>query len=585
MSQPGKWFLGLIPIAGLVLLASSFRQGGVEADLVARANAGLAASGLSWAKVEMHGRDAIVTGEAPDPGLRPLAISAADRVFGVRQVGDKMSVLPEVKPFVFNAVRDGARLVLTGYVADAAARAAVVNAAKKAIPDAVIVDELKIARGASAAFAGATAFGVAELGKLGNGTLNISDSTLSLTGRALDLPKFADVKGKLAALPAGMSLGKGLAVGDILPPIVKPFGFIAEKTASTLILTGYVPNEAARTALVSAANALGKPVSDRLQVADGAPAGDWESAGRALIGELSKLTTGKAVLEDAKASISGVGMSGVSDETVKNDLKALPSGYALIKADIETGAIRPYTFQAMRADGRLALSGYVPDAKSRDEILNHAKRFFEGDTITNTIVEGAGAPKDFLNAAKASLQDLARLLPGSSLQMSDSTLTLKGLAAFDGARDQIAAQFRRNAPGGYTAAVDISTAALPAPALPPECQILYRDALSRAAIRFRTASADLSEDSAGLLDRLVVVTLRCQTAKIEIGGHTDSDGSPQANADLSRRRAEAVASYFVRAGISAEQFEPVGFGETKPVAPNDSAENKAKNRRIEFVVK
>jgi OOP family OmpA-OmpF porin len=57
------------------------------------------------------------------------------------------------------------------------------------------------------------------------------------------------------------------------------------------------------------------------------------------------------------------------------------------------------------------------------------------------------------------------------------------------------------------------------------------------------------------------------------------------NNDLSRRRAEAVAQYLVRAGINADRLEPAGYGPSRPVAPNDTAENKAKNRRIEFTVK
>ena len=79
--------------------------------------------------------------------------------------------------------------------------------------------------------------------------------------------------------------------------------------------------------------------------------------------------------------------------------------------------------------------------------------------------------------------------------------------------------------------------------------------------------------------------MRCRGGKIEIGGHTDADGQASANLDLSRRRAQSVAAYFEAAGISADRLNPTGYGSTVPVAPNDTAENKAKNRRIEFLVK
>ena len=94
-----------------------------------------------------------------------------------------------------------------------------------------------------------------------------------------------------------------------------------------------------------------------------------------------------------------------------------------------------------------------------------------------------------------------------------------------------------------------------------------------------------SRISAGLLDRLIETALRCPNANIEIAGHTDSDGDDAANQELSEKRAQAVADYLVKAGLPATRFSAVGYGETQPVAGNDSGEGKAQNRRIDFVVK
>lgn len=586
MSQPKKWFIGLVPVAGLLLAAGAMRQTPVETDLTARGSAKLAEAGLDWAKVVMSGRDAVIIGEAPDPNLRSLAISAADRTFGIRNVIDKTTVLPEAKPYTLSAVKERNSITLTGFVPNAAARTAVEEAAKKLNPGATITNNLKLARGAPAVLVASTTFGLGELSKLSGGAMSLVDSTLAMHGRAADLPKFTDIKAKLAALPAGVKLTKGLAPGDILPPIIKPFHFTADKSANGITLTGFAPNEQAKAALGAAAAASGKAVINNLVIADGAPAGDWQSAGSKLVAELAKLNSGKAVLSDNMATISGAGALGVNEDVVRSDLKALPTGFSLVKADIDAGVIRPYLLNITRGEGTVTLTGFVPDTKTRGELVGQAKKFFEGDTINDQLVEGPGAPKEFLAVAKAGIQDLSRLVPGSSFSLSGSNASLKGMALFDHAREQIATGFRRNVPGAFQGVVEIAVAPLP-PLITssPECDLLYKDVLSRAPIRFRTASADLSEESLGLLDRLTVVTLRCSHAKIEIGGHTDSDGSPQANAELSRRRAEAVASHMVRAGIAVDRLEPVGYGETKPIAGNDSAENKAKNRRIEFVVK
>ena len=61
--------------------------------------------------------------------------------------------------------------------------------------------------------------------------------------------------------------------------------------------------------------------------------------------------------------------------------------------------------------------------------------------------------------------------------------------------------------------------------------------------------------------------------------------APAINQQLSVRRAQSVVAYLVQAGVDAAQLEPVGYGTTRPIAPNDSSENMARNRRIEFAVR
>ena len=104
-------------------------------------------------------------------------------------------------------------------------------------------------------------------------------------------------------------------------------------------------------------------------------------------------------------------------------------------------------------------------------------------------------------------------------------------------------------------------------------------------IRFGWASADLERSSLPTLDRLAEVAKACPTAKIEIGGHTDAEGTPERNASLSQRRAQSVVAYLSNAVVAMERMTAVGYGAAQPVAPNDTAENRAKNRRIEFTVR
>jgi outer membrane protein OmpA-like peptidoglycan-associated protein len=68
---------------------------------------------------------------------------------------------------------------------------------------------------------------------------------------------------------------------------------------------------------------------------------------------------------------------------------------------------------------------------------------------------------------------------------------------------------------------------------------------------------------------------------LEIGGHTDNVGKPDYNMKLSDERAAAVRQWLVAHGIAASRLTSRGYGDTQPVVPNNSDENRAKNRRVE----
>jgi len=101
---------------------------------------------------------------------------------------------------------------------------------------------------------------------------------------------------------------------------------------------------------------------------------------------------------------------------------------------------------------------------------------------------------------------------------------------------------------------------------------------------FNTGSADLLPASRLELDRLASLLDGNPELRVRINGHTDDVGSEADNLRLSEDRARAVYDYLVDAGISADRLRFKGFGETVPLAPNDSPENRRLNRRTEFEI-
>jgi outer membrane protein OmpA-like peptidoglycan-associated protein len=103
-------------------------------------------------------------------------------------------------------------------------------------------------------------------------------------------------------------------------------------------------------------------------------------------------------------------------------------------------------------------------------------------------------------------------------------------------------------------------------------------------IFFETAKWDLQEKSKTELFRILKFMRENPKIKIEISGHTDDIGSDAANLDLSKKRAQSVVDYLTKAGIETSRLLSKGYGETQPLTPNTSDENRAMNRRIEFKI-
>ena len=115
--------------------------------------------------------------------------------------------------------------------------------------------------------------------------------------------------------------------------------------------------------------------------------------------------------------------------------------------------------------------------------------------------------------------------------------------------------------------------------------VLKKDAIVQLQdITFETGKADLKPESNEELDRLVGLLEGNQTIKVEISAHTDDVGNDDYNLKLSEKRAKTVVDYLTSKGIKADRMTAKGYGETQPLVGNDTDENKAKNRRVQFKI-
>jgi len=115
------------------------------------------------------------------------------------------------------------------------------------------------------------------------------------------------------------------------------------------------------------------------------------------------------------------------------------------------------------------------------------------------------------------------------------------------------------------------------------CEIMAK-VISLDGVYFHTNSAELKGDSYAVLDSAAATLTSMPNVSVEVAGHTDSQGDAGYNQNLSQQRAETVRSYLISKGVSTSRLSATGYGETQPVADNNTSAGRAQNRRVELRV-
>ncbi len=250
----------------------------------------------------------------------------------------------------------------------------------------------------------------------------------------------------------------------------------------------------------------------------------------------------------------------------------------------------PYTLSGvLSSDGSLILNGYVRNENERTRLLAEAERLYPG-RVTNDMVKIArGAPKmNWLAIGATHLKGLSMLKNGKFM-ISDTDSFLSGEADNADIRASVNTLIA-GLPTGFNGSskIDVANAApVVIGQLKDEtvCQNLFAELKGNNKINFAYGgSAIEGEASIALLDAMATAVKQCSSFRVTVEGHTDSDGAEAYNQNLSQQRAEAVVTYLIDNGVNPANVTAVGYGETKPIASNDTRQGMAANRRIEFTV-
>lgn len=240
-------------------------------------------------------------------------------------------------------------------------------------------------------------------------------------------------------------------------------------------------------------------------------------------------------------------------------------------ADIAALAVPDYTFQAVKsADGTITLKGNAPAS-----VLQAMLALEELPVNIGRFTMNSAAPEGFAEAAMAGLHALASFQTGQ-IVLRDGQWLLSGNAPTDAVSTAAIAGLEASTPG-----VSWNTL-IRAPSAVAVCRDEVAAYMSGKAILFPSGGTTPTPASLDLLPGLTERLAICPDAPVYVEGHTDADGTAQANLGLSIHRAEAVVDALVGLGVDPARLYAVGYGASLPVASNTTADGKRQNRRIVF---
>jgi outer membrane protein OmpA-like peptidoglycan-associated protein len=409
------------------------------------------------------------------------------------------------------------------------------------------------------------------------------------------------------------------------PPPANPWLWRAALEGGVLTISGATPSPHERTALAALAQKTlpQARVVDQSSYFSGAPA-DFVIRAEGALQVLAHLSAGEAQLRGDALSVSGETATPADYQAavaLAKHATAVIIDIAAPKApsgDTVSPGVTPYMLGAEKSEKALTLTGFYPDTAAHEKILAVAGAKFAGLALTDGMRQAAGAPKNFLTASLAGLEQLARLRDGQ-FALVEGAVSLDGEAVRAEVADEVKTAFLAAVPGGFAVQTHLTGAAREAPppslpvtspapprealptplreASPPPpreaspasprtvgidhqiearaCRDQLRALLQATPIRFEYARAEISPDSVAVLGSAADIVRRCPAVAFDVAGHWR-------NARLALGRAESVVDWLAGAGIDRARLTARAAGES---GPGDPQEDQETNRHVEFKLK
>ncbi|MET3132990.1 OOP family OmpA-OmpF porin [Oxalobacteraceae bacterium GrIS 1.11] len=225
--------------------------------------------------------------------------------------------------------------------------------------------------------------------------------------------------------------------------------------------------------------------------------------------------------------------------------------------------------------GQVLAAGTVPDEASKAAVLARLRELYGADKVVDQISVGPVAlPANWNSYVQKLISPDLKLISRGQLKIDGSIISLRGEVANEAQRQKIASDMATNLNPTYTVNNGLRVSAAE--------QNILDTTLANRIVEFESGKTTLTPVGRAILDEMSVAMKSLKDRKVEVIGHTDNQGLRASNLGLSQARAEAVKFYLSGKGINGDLLTASGQGSDRPIASNDTAEGRARNRRIEF---
>ncbi len=584
-------FIASVTAAALVAI---FAVATLENTTERNSKSALVASGQNWVQIETDGTLVILTGTAPDERKRIQAFDAISGVVSTTRIRNLMEVeesIPAIAPhFALEILRSGTDISLIG-ITPSEANGDTIRTAIAGIEDVSLIDMKKSTTWAAPeGWDVALQFGTEIMMRVDRAKISIMSGEVIVTAVVKSDAEKKLLQQELQSLkPEGVSLSIDITAPR---PIFAPYTltFIATETDTTLMCYALTPEGEAR--IVNAAKRLGASDTSACEIGIGAPSENWSEVAVRGMDAVANMGGGSFEMQDSGVTLTApVGFDTQTLDAIAQSLQdALPDAYSLqvvlpeteVAADDET---RPHFHAQLHEDGTVTLEGVTIDEISKQTLLTYAEAKFGHDAVDDISKIANFAPHGWTSRQLVALEVLAMFVKGD-INVTEETVAVTGTGETEDLYDAILGKLEVGfgADARFTIAVE---EIIPEPVIEDrpdgkECEAEISALLDENQILFAPSSAVIESASVKTINQIVTILNRCKQSAFEIGGHTDSQGREEMNLNLSQHRADAVLDSLLARNVLLGDITAVGYGETQPIADNETEEGRQENRRIAF---